>query len=284
MGSRFYLSSPTTSTSSLSSNDSSSLPFPKPLLRSAFLTPDFEPATFLSTLTSRFQTLEDLRSELASLSQTIQTELVDLVNDNYADFLSLGTSLSGGEEKIEEVRVGLLGFERDVQQLREKVVKERERVADLVREKKQVLREMAVGRGLLEIEQRVGELEVDIGLRGREIRAPVVVNTMEEGMDDPKEEWGDDWKDEEPVESDDEYENDEQSAVSTRLRKRAEQFLMIVVLMERYDPNHPFLLAEQGRIRRLRQTLLLDLDAAIRAESEVQGKQEIMRLRSSVEE
>lgn len=206
------------------------------------------------------------------------------MNDNYADFLSLGTSLSGGEEKIEEVRVGLLGFERDVQQLREKVVKERERVADLVREKKQVLREMAVGRGLLEIEQRVGELEVDIGLRGREIRAPVVVDTMEEGMDDPKEEWGDDWKDEEPVESDDEYENDEQSAVSTRLRKRAEQFLMIVVLMERYDPNHPFLLAEQGRIRRLRQTLLLDLDAAIRAESEVQGKQEIMRLRSSVEE
>ena len=285
MSSRFYISSSHSSNSSLSSdNDSSSLPFPKPLARSAFLTPDFSPSTFLSTLTSRFQTLEDLRSELSQLSQQIQTELVDLVNDNYSDFLSLGISLSGGEERIEEVRVGLLGFERDVQGLRERVESERKRVTALVQEKREVMKEISVGRQLLEIEERTAELEVDLSLRERETTHSTAKNVVEDEMEKPKEEWSEEWNDEGLVDSDDEYEGSGDSPVPPRLRKRTEQFLAIVVLAGRFNSQHPFLVAEQVRIRKIRETLLLDMDAAIRAEPDVRGKQEIMRLRSSIEE
>ena len=207
---------------------------------------------------------------------------MDLVNDNYSDFLSLGSSLRGGEDRVEDVRVGLLGFERDVQGLRDMVGKERERVGALVRNKREVMREIAVGRELLEIEERVGLLEVELGLREREVIANVR-EEVDEGLEEGKEEWGEEWDDETPGESDEEFE-DERGAISPRLRKRADQFLMVMVLMARYDGQHPFIVAEQGRIRKIRGTLLLDLDAAIRAEPDVKGKQEIMRLRGSVEE
>ena len=207
------------------------------------------------------------------------------MNDNYSDFLSLGTSLAGGEERIEEVSVGLLGFERDVQQLREKVEQERDRVARLIREKRDVMREIGVGRALLEIEERIEELEFELGL-SESVVAKASTDDVDEEENEGKEkaEWSEEWNDDVPIESDEEYEEGEKSAVPSRLRKRAEQFLMVLVLVGRFNSQHPFLVAEQVRIRKIRETLLLDLDAAIRAEPEVKGKQDIMRLRSSVEE
>lgn len=282
MSSRFYLSSPaSTSNSSLSSGDPDSLPFPKPLNRASFVEPDFDPAQFLSTLTNRFQTLEDLRSELASLSQTIENELVDLVNDNYSDFLNLGSSLQGGEEKIEEVRVGLLGFERDVKSLREKVQGERTRVAELVAEKKQIMREVNVGRGLLEIDRRLKELEYELGPKQR----PRAVAEAAGDEDEPgdKDQWGAEWDDEVVDLDDEEYEREE-GDIPTRLKGKIERYLTVKVLIQRFGKEQPFLAAEQGRMRKARETVLLDIDAAIRAEPNVKGKQAIMALRGSVED
>jgi conserved oligomeric Golgi complex subunit 2 len=273
MSTRFYLTSPNDSSSSLSSTSDSGLPFPAPLSRSAFLTPDFTPTNFLSTLTTRFQTLEDLRSELSSLSTSIQNELVDLVNDNYADFLGLGEKLDGGEEMVEEVRVGLMGFERDVGLLREKVVREQEGVRVLMEEKRGLMGEMSVGRGLLEVEERMGELELDLSLKEREKTAV--------GEDSEKEDWGDDWDDGAVGESDDEGEGD---LVPRRLNRRADEFAAVLRLFERLGEKHPFLVAQQGRMRKIRDVLLRDLDAAIRAEPDVKGKQAIMNLRRTVEE
>lgn len=282
MSSRFYLSSPaSTSNSSLSSADPDSLPFPKPLNRASFVEPEFDPAEFLSTLTNRFQTLEDLRSELASLSQTIENELVDLVNDNYSDFLSLGSSLQGGEDKIEEVRVGLIGFERDVKSLREKVEGERGRVAELVAEKKQVMREVNVGRGLLEIDRRLKELEYELGPK-EQPKADIEVAGDE---DEPgeKEQWGAEW-DDEVVDLDDEEFEQGEGDIPTRLKAKIDRYLMVKVMVQRFGKEHPFLVAEQGRIRKIRETVLLDIDAAIRANPNVKGKQALIALRGSVED
>lgn len=131
--------------------DTSGLPFPKPLSRSSFLAPDFDPATFLSSLTNRHQTLEDLRLELRDLSQTLNKELLDLVNENYQDFLSLGSVLKGGEEKVEEVRVGLLGFQRDVAAIQAKVEARRKEVESLLQEKKRYRMKANIAKALLDI-------------------------------------------------------------------------------------------------------------------------------------
>ena len=287
MANQFYMSSTaSTSTSSLSSADPDSLPFPKPLNRTSFLEPSFDAAVFLSTLTNRFQTLEDLRSELASLSQTIEHELVDLVNDNYSDFLTLGSSLQGGEEKIEEVRVGLLSIERDIKGLREKVVEERRKVVEALGEKRKIMQDISTGRGILEVDRTLRELEIDLGLSSRD-KAMVTTTTQDAAEDDDEDieehDWGTVWDDD--IHEDDEEEHDDQvDAVPPRLRRKIDKFLSLRTLCERSGREHPLLAAEQSRIRKVKETVLLDVDAAIRAASSVQGKQAILRRRAEIEE
>lgn len=112
--SRFYFGS-----DSDSDNDNAdSLPFPAPLPREAFSTDidaPFSPTAFLATLRHRHQTLEDLRAELRTRSKDLEKELVELVNRDYVDFVGLGSSLSGGDGRVEDLKMGLWGFKRDIE-------------------------------------------------------------------------------------------------------------------------------------------------------------------------
>jgi conserved oligomeric Golgi complex subunit 2 len=304
----FYISpeeSATTSRNSISSSSSddlddlTTLPFPQPLPRHAFVSPDFSPATFLSTLTSnRFQTLEDLRAELTTLSRTIETELFELVNDNYTDFLDLGNALKGGEGRVEEVRVGVLGFERELQGLRKRVDGERGRVREVLGQKRVVGREIAVGRGLLEVDRGLDELEGALGLkRGDGVGGAVLpahdkqaAEVDEENEEDEEGagkgvEWSSAWDDDlDDDDLDDDDDEAEEGAIPPRLQSKIDKFLAIRVLCERFGREHPFIAAQQSRIRKIKETLLVDMDAAIRAETSVKGKQAIMRWRSEVQE
>ncbi|MCJ1287623.1 hypothetical protein MMC26_006975 [Xylographa opegraphella] len=232
------------------SDDDTPLPYPKPLARSAFLTPDFSPTGFLSSLHNRHQTLEDLRSELRTRSQELNKELLDLVNDNYQDFLGLGGSLRGGEEKVEEVRVGLLGFKREVDTLKDKVEGRRKEVEGLLEERRAIAKEVRTGRELLEIDSRLEDLEerLMVGSNG-------AVNPAVNGDED----------DFSTSESDDESDEDTPGTTIplSRLRRRAQQFLYIKRLFAKTGPEHPFLIKQEERMMRIRQTILLDLSSAL---------------------
>ena len=82
-----------------------------------------------------------------------------MVNENYQDFLSLGSSLRGGEDKVEEVRLALLGFRRDVDGLRGKVDGRRREVAALVDQRRKIRKEIQSGRRILMLDARLCELE-----------------------------------------------------------------------------------------------------------------------------
>jgi hypothetical protein len=214
------------------------------LQRSAFLSPNFSPSTYLSTLSNRHQTLEDLRSELRSRSQLLSKELLDLVNSNYQDFLNLGNSLHGGEEKVEEVRVGLLGFRKEVVGLRE-VVESKEREVQVALEERRLIREgIEVGRGLVEYDARLGELEGELD-----------VEVTAKGSDDV------DVSDSE--EEDDEEEDDQNYGVSiAKLRRHVMQYRLIQELGKSLG-EHPFVATQAPRMAKVRSTLLLDLSTAL---------------------
>ncbi|KAK3402592.1 hypothetical protein B0T20DRAFT_485244 [Sordaria brevicollis] len=99
-------------------------PLPPTLPRPSFLTPSFSPLSYLNSLyspsstttTPRHQTLPDLHHDLHTRSLSISSELLELINANYTSFLSLGDELKGGEERVEDVRVGVLGFKRAVEE------------------------------------------------------------------------------------------------------------------------------------------------------------------------
>ncbi|KAK3171501.1 hypothetical protein OEA41_003585 [Lepraria neglecta] len=244
MSNRFYFDD---DDSSASSDDN--LPYPKPLTRASFLTPNFDPTTFLSTLHNRHQTLEDLRAELRTRSQDLNKELLDLVNENYQDFLSLGSSLKGGDEKVEEVRLGLLGFRREVEGLRGKVDSRRGEVEGLVGERKRIREQIQVGRQLLEVETKIGELESRLMLASTGAR---------KGEEDGEASDVDD--------SDEESEEEEEGNGITvsKLRRHMEQYMYIRRLFEKIGDEHPFLVKQEERVLRLKQTVLLDLNSALK--------------------
>ncbi|MCJ1370023.1 hypothetical protein MMC20_001235 [Loxospora ochrophaea] len=244
---RFYFGGSDSSGSDL---EEDTLPYPKPLTRSAFLVPDFDPTSFLSSLHNRHQTLEDLRSELRTRSQELNKELLDLVNSNYQDFLSLGSSLQGGEEKVEEVRVGLLGFKRDVEGLKEKVDDRRKEVDQLVEEKRRVRKEIQRGRGLLEVDQRLEELEEGLLLKLKGATTRRETDTDDIEISESEEDSGN--------------EAAKNSTSISRLQRRVIQFVYTRKLADKIGSDQPFIAKQEERLSRVRNTLLLDIGSAFK--------------------
>lgn len=190
-----------------------------------------------------------MRAELRTRSQDLNKELLDLVNENYQDFLSLGSSLKGGDEKVEEVRLGLLGFRREVEGLRGKVDGRRKETEDLVEERKRIRESIQVGRRLLEIETKIGELEERLMLASTGPRKAGVIGE-EIDVSDSQEE------------SD---EDAESNGISIPLlRRHMEQYMYIKCTIKRTGPEHPFLVKQEERVLRLKQTVLLDLNSELK--------------------
>lgn len=230
-------------------SDEDTLPYPAPLPRSDFLSADFSPQQYLSTLHNRHQTLEDLRSDLRARSQDLSKELLDLVNGNYEEFLGLGSTLRGGDDKVEEVRLGVLGFKREVEGVKETVRQRNALVKELLDEKRKVRKDVDVGRKLLEVDERLGELEARlmVGQTGGVASS----------------------EDEDDAESEDEDgSTDLPSGIGTaaiaRLKTHAQLYLLIQQMIDRIGKEHPFLVAQEPRMMKVRNTLLLDLGAALK--------------------
>ena len=251
-----YVDSP-----SYGSDDEDTLPYPEELARNDFLAPNFDAQTYLSSLRNRHQTLEDLRSDLRQRSQLLNRELLDLVNGNYEEFLSLGGDLKGGEEKVEGVRVGLLGFQREVEGIRKAVQERARETSELLQEKKGLRKEIVLGRALLEVNERLEEVEERLGIKERE------------GEEDDE--------DEEEDEDEDSSSGVEGSPIAgavKRLRKQAEQYLMIVAQSSRIGSSHSFLVSLQPRVDEVRKILILDLSASLRQAKSSNDKNTVLDL------
>ena len=242
-----------------SDDDLSTLPYPQPLARSAFLSPTFNPSDYLSTLRNRHQTLSDLRVELRTRSQALAKELLDLVNDEYQAFLGLGGDLRGGEEKVEGVRVGVLGFVKGVQGVKSGVVGKKEEVAALLGEKKRISNQIVVGRQLVEVHTRVGELEDALAITS---------SGLEEDSEDSEEE------------DEDEDEDGQDISGVARLERLVMDYLTAQQMIDHVGREHPFLVKQADRLTKIRGTLLIDLGNALKQAKTAgaRGKTKLLRV------
>ncbi|KAI0858258.1 oligomeric golgi complex component, COG2-domain-containing protein [Xylaria cubensis] len=255
-------SSPSTSAASEpeEEDDDAPLPFPTALPRSDFLAPEFSAASYLSSLSHRHQTLEDLRSDLRERSAAIGSELLELVNANYASFLGLGDELQGGEDRVEDVRVGLLGFRRAVEEVRMRVRERGVEVAGLTSELGAVRGEIETGRKMLELDDRIAALEgrLAIGSLGAD---------SSESEDDDEDEDG-----EEVVGG--------STGAAKKLTQLAEDYVAVDELADEIGRDAPVVRRMEERMVRCRNTLLLDLNAALKEarKAGVPGRTKLLRL------
>ncbi|KAF9145924.1 Conserved oligomeric Golgi complex subunit 2 [Linnemannia schmuckeri] len=70
--------------------------------RAALIAADFDTDEFLSA--RRHLPLEELKSQLNSHKKELKTELVELINSDYADFINLSTNLNGVDKMMEDLR------------------------------------------------------------------------------------------------------------------------------------------------------------------------------------
>lgn len=91
-------------------------PYPLSITRDAFAdNNEFDPDDFLFSY-HRFTSLETLLSDLSDLSKALNLDLLDLVNNEYANFIQLGQSISCGLELIDNVSHDVAKFNKSVKQ------------------------------------------------------------------------------------------------------------------------------------------------------------------------
>lgn len=257
-------SSGSSQTSDHSGSDDDALPFPTALSRQDFLPPDFHAAAYLSSLfpsdvdttsAHRHQTLEDLRSELRDRSAAISTELLELVNANYTSFLGLGDELKGGEDRVEDVRVALLGFRRAVEDINSQIARRKREVSDACDELGAVRHGIERARRMLELDERVGALE-----------ARLAVDSLPKGSAaDIFDEISEEDDDDEDDELDQEVGSINRTFVGsnpTKLLSLSKEYLITDQVADLIGRDTPFVKQITERMQRCRNTLLLDLNTA----------------------
>jgi len=239
------------------------------------------------------------------------------VNDNHADFVAVGARLKGGEERVEEIRVGLLGFRGDVGGVASRVGERAEEVRGLVEEMRGVRKSVRMGRTLLEVEERLGGLEGRVGVKEDAKAVEELTRTQRDQGEDEQlglvsdfKDWDESWTQEQEHDSaleldDDDLDflpgEDEHEAAATgqsqkrtqrdiprRLQRNLETLQIIQRLSGRCAGEdgkpHPFILAQRDRISQVKDALRRDLEAVIRAQTDGTVRQRIVSLRDQLDE
>ncbi|KAK8110632.1 uncharacterized protein PG998_007089 [Apiospora kogelbergensis] len=227
-------------------DDPNNLPFPTALPRSDFLSPSFDAASYLSSLSERHQTLEDLRQDLRDRSAAISTELLELVNANY----------TGGEERVEDVRVGLLGFRRAIEEVKGRVGDRGREIQGLSTELGGVRGEIETGRRMLELNDRLELLEGRLALDGAEVDS-------DESEDD-----------------EDEEENQIVGSSATKLAALAKDYTTIDAMADDIGRDTSYVKKLAERIAKCRATILLDVGTTIKAAKKAgpSGQEKLIKL------
>ena len=241
------------STSSTITDDDIPLPFPTALPRESFLAADFHAPTYLSTLAGRHQTLEDLRSELRERSALISAEMHALVNTNWAEFLSLGVGLRGGEEKMEGVRVAVLGLKRGLEETRAGVKARRDETARLCGELGDICSAKETARSMMQLADGVVQLESRLGTSSS--GGGYYTDT-----------------DSDPEDRKDEYEEGRWIGVSSdKLKDVALDLVRLEDIAEKIGKHVPLVKSMCQRIDACRESLLLDVWTGLKEARQAAG-------------
>lgn len=91
-------------------NGTEDFPYPLTITRDGFADDLlFDPDTFLYT-NHRFTSLDSLIDDLSTLSKTLNQDLLDLVNEEYTNFIQLGQSIGGCLEQINNISLDMSRF------------------------------------------------------------------------------------------------------------------------------------------------------------------------------
>lgn len=134
------------------------LPSVRLITRDDFANENFDAGEFLQSI-HKFQTLDDLRSQLRSWDKVLAQELIDAVNEDYSSFIGLGKSLSSGEDSVKDVKLEVRKFQSSLKKIKQGLDDKVNETQVLLQQHKDLSEIEAEASGLLFLMRRINDLE-----------------------------------------------------------------------------------------------------------------------------
>ncbi|KAK9488607.1 oligomeric golgi complex component, COG2-domain-containing protein [Lipomyces starkeyi] len=205
--------------------DANGLPYPKPIQRSSFSDPvNFDPDAFLVSQ-HRYQRLEDLHAQLTNWSSLLQKELVELINRDYADFVGLGKSVSGGSGKVGDMKLVVIGFRREVEGISSRLNGVIQEMDELLQKKRALRERENLGRSLISYAQGLQELEIALHIGTSSlISSPEIEDTY--------------------------------PSLVCRLKSLTAHYHSVRRILKKLPKDHPYVVAQDSRFSKIRTELI----------------------------
>ena len=166
---------------------------------------------------------------------------------------------SGGEEKVEDLRVGMLGLKRGFEEVKSQVTQRRQKVDELLDEKKDIAQQINAGRKMLELDARMEELEEKLMMASLDMTAQEDLYSGSEDEDD------DGFEEVTP-----------EDARVKELQRLVKDYRQMGQLSSSIG-QCAFVIAQTSRADRIRNTLLLDLATELK---KAKGSEESSKIRT----
>lgn len=135
------------------------LPSVRLITRDDFANEKFDAGEFLQSI-HKFQTLDDLRSQLRSWDNVLAQELVDAVNEDYSSFIGLGKSLNSGEDSVKDVKLEVRRFQSSLKKIKQGLDDKVTETQLLLQQHKELAQIEAEASGLLTLMRGLNDLEL----------------------------------------------------------------------------------------------------------------------------
>ena len=143
------------------------------ITRHDFVRPDFTVDGFLTSWNSassvvsssgRPRTLETLRDDLGVYLKVLRSAMIELINEDYADFVNLSTNLVGLDQSISQLEAPLIAFRSHVEEVRAAVAAAHAAVKEKLRRRDEIHQKKVALQNLEHITNTVAKIERLLGL------------------------------------------------------------------------------------------------------------------------
>ncbi|KAG0025530.1 Conserved oligomeric Golgi complex subunit 2 [Podila clonocystis] len=138
--------------------------------RAALIAPDFDTDEFLSA--RRHLPLEELKSQLSTHMKELKTELIELINSDYADFINLSTNLNGVDRMMEELQKPLDRMKDDAIAVKSDLQSVVNNLEDKLKHRAEIREKKMSLQLLLNISESVAKVEGLLQISGSENLGP----------------------------------------------------------------------------------------------------------------
>ncbi|KAG0053488.1 Conserved oligomeric Golgi complex subunit 2 [Gryganskiella cystojenkinii] len=200
--------------------------------RAALIALDFDTDEFLSA--RRHLPLEELKSQLIAHMKELKTELVELINSDYADFINLSTNLNGVDRMMEDLRKPLDRMKGDAIAVKTNLESVVESLEQKLKHRAEIREKKASLQLLLNINESVAKVE---GLLQISSGSDAAVSGLREGQ--------------------------ESISVAKRLERVAIEYNQMQYLVSK-GANLPFVTNIDWRLVRIKETMSENLSTVLR--------------------